>query len=114
MNIASRQSFWNSGVKIAKGAYIRSVDGKLGYAISNGAVGLGHYRISWRGSIAAGSPAAGNGWTGPMGTITKDLNTEEKCLANAASNKWNADKNECYILGSENNATTRTEDKKRG
>lgn len=48
------------------------------------------------------------------GAITKDLNTEEKCIANAASNKWNADKNECYILGSENNATTRTEDKKRG
>ncbi len=48
------------------------------------------------------------------GAITKDLNTEEKCLANAISNKWNADKNECYILGSENNATTRTEDKKRG
>ena len=50
----------------------------------------------------------------PAGAITKDLNTEEKCIANAASNKWNADKNECYILGSENNATTRTEDKKRG
>ena len=48
------------------------------------------------------------------GAITKDLDTEEKCIANAASNKWNADKNECYILGSENNATTRTEDKKRG
>lgn len=48
------------------------------------------------------------------GAIAKDLNTEEKCLANAISNKWNADKNECYILGSENNATTRTEDKKRG
>ena len=48
------------------------------------------------------------------GAITKDLDTEEKCLANAISNKWNNEKKECYILGAENNATTRTEDKKRG
>lgn len=48
------------------------------------------------------------------GAITKDLDTEEKCLANAISNKWNNEKKECYILGAENNATTRTEDRKRG
>ena len=77
MNIASRQSFWNSGVKIAKGAYIRSIDGKLGYAISKASPGFGHYRISWRGSISVGSPAAGNGWTGPMGTIAYLQGTNE-------------------------------------
>ena len=69
MNLASRQSFWISGVKIAKGAYIRSADGKLGYAISKASPGFGHYRISWRGSVAAGSPSAGNDWSGLMGTV---------------------------------------------
>lgn len=49
------------------------------------------------------------------GPITKDLNTKEKCLEDAASNKWNEEKNECYILQkTENSVTTRTEDEKRG
>ena len=70
MNVASRMSLWTSNNPIVPGAYIRSVDGKLGYAISNATDGFGHYKLYWRGSVAAGMPAAGNGWTGPMGTNT--------------------------------------------
>lgn len=68
MNVALRRSLWTSSNPIVPGAYIRSADGKLGYAISNATDGFGHYKLYWRGSIAAGKPAAGNGWTGPMGT----------------------------------------------
>lgn len=78
MNIAARQSLWKSSSKIVEGAYIRSVDGKLGYAISDATNGFGHYKLYWRGSIAEGVPAAGNGWTGPMG-INFHL---------SASNEW--------------------------
>ena len=67
MNVALRMSLWTSSNSIVPGAYIRSVDGKLGYAISNATSDFGHYRLYWRGSVATGKPAAGNGWTGPMG-----------------------------------------------
>ena len=70
MNIALRRSLWTSSNPIVPGAYIRSTDSKLGYAISNATDGFGHYKLYWRGSVAAGMPAAGNGWTGPMGTNT--------------------------------------------
>ena len=76
MGVADRQNLWKSSSKIVKGAYIRSVDGKLGYAISNATNGFGHYKLYWRGSIAEGLPASGNGWTGPMGTCVKLTSNE--------------------------------------
>lgn len=62
MTVGAKQSMWTSaGSRYVPGAYIRSVDGKLGYAISNATSGFGQYKLYWRGSVAAGRPAAGNG-----------------------------------------------------